>query len=325
MPRGVRGAACLGAGVMLGGLPALWRHAAFFTGPPAPAWFIGFRDPELIPHGVRAVAGPLVYDFGVPLLLLVLVLRASRASLASTTFRWLCAGIAVALGLGIAVTLTPLVPALVGLSLGRASGYAYLFASVPILATAWAWWTVGRPRRLAAVLLAAGLALSTGAWWDALLDRVIASAGIPLGGRAAWNPSRLPEPLPAPPSLRPEQDPPAFRELSEWILRATPPDALFLTPPSDSASLRVYARRGVVVSTKDAGLFIFSAADAATWYARFREVAAAYASPDPATLVTVARRYGATHILADPGQPAPSLPRVFRNRTYAVYRVEARP
>ncbi len=79
------------------------------------------------------------------------------------------------------------------------------------------------------------------------------------------------------------------------------------------------------MSVKDAGFFDFSAMKAAEWYRRFRDVATAYASPDPALLVAVAGGYGATYILADPRQPVLPLPRVFANRTFVVYKMEAEP
>ena len=51
----------------------------------------------------------------------------------------------------------------------------------------------------------------------------------------------------------------------------------------------------------------------------------AYASVDPAPLLAVARRYGATHILADPAAPPIPLARVFANTGYVVYRIEPAP
>ena len=98
-----------------------------------------------------------------------------------------------------------------------------------------------------------------------------------------------------------------------------------LAAPADAAALRLYARRSTVVATKDAGLFIFSAAKATAWYARFRDVVSAYASAEPAALLVVARRYGATHILAGPTGPPMPLAKVFAGGAYVVYRVEAAP
>jgi hypothetical protein len=178
---------------------------------------------------------------------------------------------------------------------------------------------------VAAVALVAALALSTGAWWDALLDRAIAGAGIPLGGRASWNPGRPPEPLPSPPGPVARHEPAAFVELTDWLRGQTPPSALLLAAPGEAAALRLYARRGTVVATKDAGLFIYSATKATAWYARFHDVVAAYASAEPAPLIAAARRYGATHVLADPAAPAMPLDRVFTNHGYVVYRVDATP
>jgi hypothetical protein len=290
---------------------------------PAPVWFLRFRNPELLPSGLSAFVGPLVFDFGVPLLALALTLRASRACIGPSAFRWSCAGIAAALTLTMATLLAPLVPALARFSLGRASGFLYLFLSVPVLAVARALWTGGGAPRLAAVALVGALAFSTGAGWDALLSRAVAGAGIPLGGRASWNPSQRPDPLPSL-SFVPHE-PRAFRELADWLRGQTPAGALLLAAPADAAALRVYARRGTVVATKDAGLFIFSAAKATAWYARFRDVVIAYASAEPAALPAVARRYGATHILAPPTGPPMPLVQVFANRAYVVYRVDAAP
>jgi hypothetical protein len=125
--------------------------------------------------------------------------------------------------------------------------------------------------------------------------------------------------------LHPESEPSAFRELADWLRHETPSSALILAPPGDAARLRLYARRGIVVATKDAGLFIFSAPKATAWYARFREIAEAYASREPAPLVAVARRYEATHVVTAAGQPPVSLPRVFANQAYVVYKVDATP
>ena len=316
--------AALGAGVAVGALPALAHHGLVLAEHPAPVWFLRFRNPELLPSGLPAIAGPLVYDLGVPLLALALTFRASRACLDPKVVRWLGAGMAAALVLTLATVLAPLAPGLARLSLGRVSGFLYLFVSVPVLTVAWAWWSRGT-RRVAAVALVAALALSTGAWWDAALDRAIAGAGIPLGGRAAWNPGRPPEPLPSPAGPVTPHEPAAFRELADWLRGQTPPSALLLAAPGEAAALRLYARRGTVVATKDAGLFIFSADKARAWYARFHDVMTAYASAEPGPLVAAARRYGATHVLADPAAPAMPLSPVFTNHGYVVYQVDAGP
>lgn len=320
---GVRAIMALVAGIVLGVLPAFAHHGLWLADHPAPVWFLRFRNPELLPSGLPAFAGPLVFDFGVPLLALALTFRASRACLEPRAFRWSCAGIAAALTLTTATLLASLAPALARFSLGRASGFLYLFLSVPVLAVAHALWIAGGAPRLAAVALVGALAFSTGAGWDALLGRAIARAGIPLGGRASWNPGRLPDPLPSL-SFSPHE-PRAFGELADWLRGRTPPTALLLAAPAEAAALRVYARRGTVVATKDAGLFIFSAGKATAWYARFRDVVTAYASAEPAALAAVARRYGATHILAGPTGPPMPLATVFANRAYVVYRVDAAP
>ena len=320
---GVRAITALAAGIVLGVLPALAHHGPLLADHPAPLWFLRFRNPELLPSGLPAFAGPLVFDFGVPLLALALTLRASRACLEPRAFRWSCAGIAAALTLTMATVLAPLVPALARFSLGRASGFLYLFLSVPVLAVARALWIAGGAPRLAALALVGALAFSTGAGWDALVGRAVVGAGIPLGERASWNPSRPPDPLPAL-SFSPHE-PRAFRELADWLRGQTPPSALVLAAPADAAALRVYARRSTVVATKDGGLFIFSAAKATAWYARFRDVVTAYAGAEPAALLAVARRYGATHILAPPAGPPMPLARVFANGAYVVYRVDAAP
>jgi hypothetical protein len=323
MPSSAPAIVALAGGIGVGALPALAHHGLALAGTPAPLWFLRFRNPELVPSGVPAIAGPLVYDFGVPVLLLALTLGASRRWLEGTVVRWLCAGIAAAVLLALVTGLSPLAPALARLSLGRASGFLYLFAAVPALTVAWAWWTAGGASRLIALALVGALALSTGAWWDARLGRAVAAAGIPLGGRASWNPSRPPDPLPS--LSRSPHEPGAFRELADWLRGRTPPTALVLAAPGDAAALRVYARRGTVVATKDAGLFIFSAAKATAWYARFRDVVTAYASAEPDPLLAAARRYGATHVLAGPAGPALPLSEVFANRAYVVYRVDPTP
>ncbi|HMH52721.1 MAG TPA: DUF6798 domain-containing protein [Candidatus Acidoferrum sp.] len=320
---GVRAIVALAAGIGLGVLPAFAHHGSLLADYPAPAWFLRFRNPELLPSGLPAFLGPLVFDFGVPVLALALTLRASRACLDPQAFRWSVAGIAAALTLTMATLVASLAPALARFSLGRASGFLYLFLSVPVLAVARAVWTAGGTPRLAALALVGALALSTGAGWDALLGRGLAGAGIRLGERASWNPSQPPDPLPSLPFV--PHEPRAFREMADWVRAETPPTALLLAAPADAAALRVYARRGTVVATKDAGLFIFSADRATAWYARFRDVVAAYAGAEPDSLLAAARRYGATHVLAGPSVPRLPLAEVFANRAYVVYRVGAAP
>jgi hypothetical protein len=323
MRSSVRAVAALAAGITVGGLPALAHHGTLLAGDAAPAWFLRFRNPELLPNEVPALAGPLLYDFAVPVLALALTLAASRRWLDPKVVRWLGGGIVAGVLLALVTVLSPLAPALAHLSLGRASGFVYLFASVPVLTVAWGRWTAGGVSRVTAVALAAALACSTGALWDARLERALAAAGVPLGSRGSWNASRPPEPLPRLPSSPPE--PRAFAELTDWLRGHTPPTALVLVTPGEAAALRLYARRGTVVASKDAGLLLFSAARAAAWYARFRDVVRAYASAEPALLLAVARNYRASHVVTAPAGTALPLAPVFANGAYVLYRVEPTP
>lgn len=321
MSEGARSLLFLGGGALVGALPAIWNQVGLIAGAPAPLWFLRFRNPELLPSGARAIVGFLAYDLGVPLILAGLTWKAARKHLPSVTYSWVRAGIVAAILLSVASLLASYFPFLARLSLGRISGYAYLFLSIVILTSAWEWWRGQPRRRFAAGMVAASLALSTGAYWDVFLDRSFSLAGAPIGPRASWYPSRPPESVPSIPAFRPELDPSAFRELCGWINSSTSPEAVFLTPPADPAAIRVYAKRGIVISWKDAGLMIHSAVSANAWYARYREVVSAYADHDPQALVAAGRRLGATHILM--GRPAPPLPleQLFANRAFVVYRL----
>jgi hypothetical protein len=318
-----RAVLALGIGIAAGALPALARHATLLADDAAPVWFLRFRNPELLPAGVAAVAGPTLYDLGLPLLALALTLGASRAWLDGKVLRWLRAGMASAALVALVTVLAPLAPAVARFSPGRASGFLYLFLTVPVLTVAWARWRAGGVSRLTGLALVAALALSTGAWWDALLGHAVAAAGVTLGPRTSWNPSAPPDSLPPPAAV--PNDPRAAREVAEWLRDHTPPTALILAPPTDAAAVRVHGRRGTVVATKDAGLFIFSAAQARAWYARFHDVATAYATGQLAPLREVARRYGASHVIVERPGAAASSPALFSNGDFAVYSVEATP
>lgn len=117
-----------------------------------------------------------------------------------------------------------------------------------------------------------------------------------------------------------------WRDACEWIARRTKEDALVLTP-RNAQTFTWYAGRGEVVSWKDlpqdAGAIV-------EWWRRLEEI---HGTPVPdaqgrwhesltelpvARLRRLAEKYGADYLLTE-AEPQFSLPRVYSNKSYAVY------
>lgn len=135
------------------------------------------------------------------------------------------------------------------------------------------------------------------------------------------------EPL-VPPADSKVIDLPAWVDVCDWIAANTPPDALFLTPRLNQ-SFKWRTGRPEVVNRKDIPQ---DARSMLTWYARVKDI---YYAPlgrieqsldSIGTLGTkrveeLAKKYHAKYVLMDRGELL-SLPAVYRNEEYVVYRVE---
>jgi hypothetical protein len=109
--------------------------------------------------------------------------------------------------------------------------------------------------------------------------------------------------------------------LQEGMRSNTPPDAVLLTPP-DLAGMRVYSERSVVVEWKDGTLQYYSQDFAREWYRRMQDLEAAgpFDGLGASQLQSLARRYGATHLVFRAGAGLP-FPELHREGRWAVYRM----
>jgi hypothetical protein len=114
-----------------------------------------------------------------------------------------------------------------------------------------------------------------------------------------------------------------FLALCAWARANTPREALFLAPPGDFASFRIYAHRAVFVTFKDGAVSVVSGRLAGEWYARYREVERLYRQGDQDAVVTFSRRHGIGYVVRDTAQPAMALPAVYENQRYQVYEVQS--
>ena len=311
-----------GALFALGGLPTLLTAVSLVVDRPAPDWFLRFRTPYLF-FQPRQLLGTLIYDLGPPLLLMAWCWSRARAGLAPEALRWTRMGMA-----AVAVWTAAWLASLPGLAffqlwLGRMSAFVHLFALLIVVGAAWGLWKrEALSARAHAMVLVGLLAICSGAGWDAGLDRAQAWLGSPVGPRSSWlRWGETPEPVPPIAVDAPELDLRAFRELVRWAGERTPAGRRFLTPPSAFAAFRIYARRAITLSVKDAGVLIFSRAAAEEWYGRFRAVAGAYASPGGSGLEPLARRLGAEYVVVPRSGPRLSLPVAFENGAHRVYQV----
>ncbi len=121
-----------------------------------------------------------------------------------------------------------------------------------------------------------------------------------------------------------------WREICQAAQAMTPPDALFLTPPTRH-TFHWYAQRREVVNWKDMPQ---DAATIVAWWDRWKEVNAtdhpemprSLAGRPAAELRRLAIKYGATHLITerDPKQNYPPLPFRFldRNKTFVLYEID---
>jgi hypothetical protein len=119
-----------------------------------------------------------------------------------------------------------------------------------------------------------------------------------------------------------------WREVGEWVSDNTPPDALAITPRM-AQSFTWYAGRGQIVSWKDLPQ---DAAAVVRWWHRLQEI---YGTPHPEfqrrwhesltelppqRLRELGRRYNASYVVVEAVPPI-ELPLLYRNTSYAVYRL----
>jgi hypothetical protein len=116
----------------------------------------------------------------------------------------------------------------------------------------------------------------------------------------------------------------AWRDVCRWIDTAMPADARFLTP-CDQQTFKWHASRSEVVNWKDIPQ---DAVGICQWWKRYQQV---HALEQPSVslaerrqqLLTLAERYSFQYVLAlrGPGTTSWGFPTVYRNRSFAVYRV----
>jgi hypothetical protein len=119
-----------------------------------------------------------------------------------------------------------------------------------------------------------------------------------------------------------------WREICQWTATKTPADALAITPRM-AQTFTWYAGRGQVVSWKDLPQ---DAVAVVRWWERLEDI---YGTPHPEfqrrwreslnelppkRLRELGRRYGAGYLLVE-AEPPLDLPELYRNKSYAVYRL----
>ncbi len=164
-----------------------------------------------------------------------------------------------------------------------------------------AWFSGGRLRRAAAVLMA-------GAGTAAFL----------LG----WTPS----------GVRPSRgDGRAWRLVQDWARENTAPGDIFITPPY-LEGFRVHSRRGTVLELKDGAAAVYDARFGLAWWRRLndfgytnlavdpemgRKVRALYEGMDGGALAGLARKYGASYVIREEGCPS-GMRAVYTNERFAL-------
>jgi hypothetical protein len=158
----------------------------------------------------------------------------------------------------------------------------------------------------------------------ALLAVIVAGAWYP--ATACWNRMQSPNS----PSDSKVSDFPAWVEVCDWITANTPPDALFLTPRLN-LSFKWRTGRPEVVNRKDIPQ---DAVGIVAWHDRLKDIYTTQFGGVDQNVDSVgalgdervrelAKKYHAKYVLSDRGQLL-SLPIVFENEEYVVYRIEDR-
>jgi hypothetical protein len=156
------------------------------------------------------------------------------------------------------------------------------------------------------------------------------TAAIVLTGWHISHAARLRMLNPVPPAETKTRDFAAWAEACEWVVENTPEDALFLTPRLNH-TFKWRAGRPEVVNRKDIPQ---DARSIVEWHRRIQDIyytrIAGVEQPlDSIGILGTERvrelalKYGADYVIMDRGQLL-SLPRVFWNEEYVVYRIEDR-
>ncbi len=174
------------------------------------------------------------------------------------------------------------------------------------------------------------LACAVVARWQSVRPRLAAAALLVLIAIPVWHLGDLVLQRHANPRAaadRKIENPADWRDASQWIAEHTPPDAVFLTPRSAS-TFKWYTERAEVVSHKDIPQ---DARGIVAWWQRLDDV---YRHPlgtqrpfnkslshqGAAALQRAGEKYGAQYVLTRDIEPL-ALPLLYRNETYAVYRL----
>lgn len=111
-------------------------------------------------------------------------------------------------------------------------------------------------------------------------------------------------------------------DLQLWAHRATPPHAVFITPPYYEG-FRVFSERSTVVEHKDGTLQMFSDSFSKEWARRMRRIGGnrtAYEHHDERSVLRLARDFGVSYIVFERGKQLP-FPVAYRNSQFVVYRI----
>ncbi|HEY7411211.1 MAG TPA: DUF6798 domain-containing protein [Vicinamibacteria bacterium] len=115
-----------------------------------------------------------------------------------------------------------------------------------------------------------------------------------------------------------EADP--WYDVQRWVRQSTPTSAIVLTPPEETG-FRVFSERTVVGEWKDGTQQYFDEAFVREWGERMTALGRErFPLHSDATLLELARRYGAGYVVLPAKPPRPGLELAYRNREYAVYR-----
>jgi hypothetical protein len=128
-------------------------------------------------------------------------------------------------------------------------------------------------------------------------------------------------------AIRWESD--TFVHVQDWARRATPPDAVFMTPPQ-RAGFRVFSERAIVGEWKDGTQQYFDPEFSAEWDSRMEALQGSdgqtpYWQRDDDAVLSIAYDYRVTHVVVPRRMERDGLVEVFRNASFVVYEARRRP
>lgn len=112
-----------------------------------------------------------------------------------------------------------------------------------------------------------------------------------------------------------------WRDVQDWVRQNTPRSAVFLTPPKEAA-FRVFSERTIVGEWKDGTQQYFDDAFVREWGARM-EALDRFTNLSDAEMLSLAWRFGASHVVTPARPERPGLVLLYQNRQFAVYRAAA--